>query len=137
MTVDDEGTGSGHTGGPDADIGKGHGQFRRARFAWNGLTESWRTEQSFRTEVLCMVVAVGGLAWLRPAPVWWALVILACMTILAAELLNSALERLADRLHPERHEDVGAAKDMAAGGVFVLVIGATLLAALMLWDTLG
>ena len=36
-----------------------------------------------------------------------------------AELFNTALETLADHLHPERHPVVGAAKDIAAAAVLV------------------
>lgn len=52
----------------------------------------------------------------------WCLVLLCCGTVLAAECFNTALEKLADALHPERHPLVGQAKDVAAAGVLLLAL---------------
>ncbi|MET0370457.1 MAG: diacylglycerol kinase [Sphingobium sp.] len=38
---------------------------------------------------------------MRPAPIWWAIVLLVSTLVMAFEVLNSALERLIDHLHPE------------------------------------
>jgi diacylglycerol kinase (ATP) len=64
------------------------------------------------------------LARLKPAPIWWALVIVAATAVLSAELFNTALERLADHLHPERHPEIRLLKDCAAGAVLIASIGA-------------
>lgn len=48
--------------------------------------------------------------------------------VMMAELMNAALETLADRLHPERHPEIGAAKDMAAGAVLAASVAAVLVA---------
>jgi len=110
--------------------------YRRMLWALAGLRECWRTEGSFRTQCLFAGAGLALLAWLRPAPAWWGLAALAAGLTLAAELFNSALERLADRLHPERHPDIGAVKDMAAGAVFVLAMAGLAVALLAVWSTL-
>jgi undecaprenol kinase len=102
---------------------------RRLGFAVAGLRECWRTESSFRTHVVCTLAAFLALVVIRPEPVWWALVGLVTMLVLALELTNSAFERLIDHLHPELHPEIGAAKDMAAGGVLLVSFGALLIAA--------
>ena len=110
---------------------------RRLAWALAGLRECWRSEGSFRLQVLGAAAGLALLAWLRPAPLWWGLLALAAALTLAAELFNSAIERLADRLHPERHPDIGAVKDMAAGAVFMLVLAALVVAALAVASVLG
>jgi undecaprenol kinase len=75
--------------------------------------------------------------WLRPAAVWWALVALCAALVLAAELINTALERVLDGLHPERAEFVREAKDCAAGAVLVISLGSVLVFASMLFASLG
>ena len=76
--------------------------------------------------------AVGLLVFLRPEPIWWAIIILIIGIVLAAELINTALESLIDRLHPEMHPMIGRAKDCAAGAVLILSISALgILAALL------
>ena len=64
------------------------------------------------------------LARLKPAPIWWALVVGAATAVLSAELFNTALERLADHLHPERHPEIRVLKDCAAGAVLIASIRA-------------
>ena len=64
------------------------------------------------------------LARLKPAPIWWALVVVAATAVLSAELFNTALERLADHLHPERHPEIRVLKDCAAGAVLIASIRA-------------
>ena len=39
-----------------------------------------------------------------------------------AELANTALETLADHLHPDHHPEIGVAKDVAAGAVLVATL---------------
>lgn len=57
--------------------------------------------------------------------------------VLAAELVNSSLEALADHLHPERHPEIGRVKDMLAGMVLIVSLGAAVIAALALVSTLS
>lgn len=111
---------------------KGQNQWRRAGFAFSGLREAWRSEVSIRIEVVGLVFVCGFLAWLKPDLVWWGLVIALAAAILAAELMNSAIERLSDHLHPEKHDAIKAVKDMAAGAVMVLVLAATAMVVLLL-----
>ncbi len=61
---------------------------------------------------------------LRLEPLWWALVILASGMVIAAELFNTALEHLADHLHPETHPRIAVVKDCAAAAVLVAAVAA-------------
>ena len=70
--------------------------------------------------------------WLRPPLVWIALCIVAAGGVLAAELLNTALEHLADRLHPDRHPAIQMAKDCAAGAVLLASLAAAAIGLLTL-----
>jgi diacylglycerol kinase len=54
----------------------------------------------------------------------WTMAILAIGLIWATELINSAIEAFADFLHPEQHPEIGATKDMAAGGVLMASLAA-------------
>ena len=96
----------------------------RLRFALHGLAAALRTEQSVRWQAAALAAALVALAVLRPRPVWWALVLLASALVIAAELLNTAIEALADHLHPAEHARIRLVKDCAAGAVLVAVLGA-------------
>ncbi len=105
----------------------------RLGFALAGLREAWKSEASFRTHVALGALTLIGMCVLRPAPVWWALVGLAAMLVLAFELINAAFERLIDHLHPAIHPEIGFIKDMAAGAVLLVAFGALIVAAFLLF----
>ena len=101
------------------------------RAAFAGIGAVWRRESNFRREMVCAGAAVAVLIVLRPALLWWALTFLVIALVLAAEMLNSTLEALIDRVHPEQHPEIKVVKDMAAG-IVVLVAGAAALVGLLL-----
>jgi undecaprenol kinase len=105
---------------------------RRLGHAAGGILSAFRTETSFRTQLLLAVALAVVLALLRPPPVWVALCIVSAGAVLATELLNTALEHLADRLHPEQHPAIRAAKDCAAAAVLLASISALLIGLLTL-----
>jgi len=98
-------------------------------FALAGLVHGLRTEKSVRFEAVVLVLVLVALVILRPEPIWWAATALASAGVLAAELLNTAIETLADHLCPEIHPRIRVVKDCAAAAVFVSVVGALVVAA--------
>lgn len=101
----------------------------RLKFALQGLAHGVRTEASLRMQLLALAAAVVALLLLRPGALWWALVLLAAALVLSAELLNTAVEQLADELHPHDSPGVRRLKDCAAAAVFVASLGALAVAA--------
>ena len=97
-------------------------------FALSGLAYALRGERSVRFQVVVLILVVAALAIFRPEPIWWAAVALASAAVLAAELLNTAIEKLADHLSPEIHPEIRVVKDCAAAAVFVCVVGALVVA---------
>lgn len=104
--------------------------------AISGVASALRAEASFRLQAIAAVGVLGFLCWLRPAAIWWAVVILTAGAVLAAELFNTALERVIDHLHPESHPAIKIAKDCAAGAVLVLSFAALTVFAALLCDNL-
>lgn len=96
----------------------------RLRFALAGLSHAARAESSVKIQLGALIVVVLALLILRPAPVWWALVLLASSGVMATELVNTAVEHLADHLHPEVHPSIRVVKDCAAAAVLIAVLGA-------------
>lgn len=108
--------------------GPGFFSRERASFAcaFRGLADLLRGEPHARFH-LAATVAVGALGW------WfcltageWIAVILAVGLVWAAEALNTAIEHLADVLHPARHPGIGRVKDIAAAAVLLASIAAAL-----------
>ncbi|MDY0036244.1 MAG: diacylglycerol kinase [Zoogloea oleivorans] len=101
---------------------KGQGFLRRFGYALNGIITAFRREQSMRTHGLAVVGVGIFLAATGAPPVWWAVIGVAVGLVLVAELANTAVETLADRLHPEHHPEIGVAKDVAAGAVLIATL---------------
>ena len=97
---------------------------RRLAFAIGGIRSAWRTENSFKTHVVAAVAVIAVLLWLRVTALWWAIAALTIAFVLAAELFNTAVEGLADHLHPDQHPAIKTVKDCAAGAVLVASVAA-------------
>ena len=103
----------------------------RLSFAWSGLRSAWHSEASLRTQIGMSVLLLVVLLILRPALLWWALCGVMVSLVIAAELINTALEQLADHLHPEQHPRIKIVKDCAAAAVLILSAGALWVALMM------
>jgi undecaprenol kinase len=55
----------------------------------------------------------------RSPLLWWAVMAVTIGLVMATELLNTAIEALADHLHPQQHEAIKITKDVAAAAVLV------------------
>ena len=115
---------------------KGQPIFRRFVFAARGVFAAIRHEASFRTQLLAAAATLGATFWVNPSLYWWGLIMVMIVGVLAAELMNTALEHALDGLHPDQAVFVQIAKDCAAGSVAVLSAGAVVVFLLMLRDSL-
>ncbi len=109
---------------------------RSFRFAWKGLSHLVRGQQNAWIHLGATVgVVATGLAVGLPTLHWCALV-LAMGLVWSAEALNTGLELLCDRLHPEIDPDIGRVKDMAAAGVLLAAVAAAVVGGLVLGPAL-
>ncbi len=109
----------------------------RMKNAFAGIRHAWRGERSFRAQVGMGLAAVIFFVWWGLPPLWWGLIIIAVALVLAAELVNSGIEALADHLHPAQHPAIGKVKDMAAGMVLVMAIAAVVIGLLAILSNPG
>ncbi|NLP57975.1 diacylglycerol kinase [Lutibacter sp. B1] len=57
----------------------------------------------------------------------WMFQIFAIAIVLVAESLNTAIEKIADFIHPEYHKQIGHIKDISAGAAFFAAIFAVII----------
>lgn len=92
-----------------------------------GLAAGWRVEASFRLEViLCVILLPLGL-WLGHGTLEKALLAGSLLPVLAAEMLNSGIEALVDKLWPEYNVMAGRIKDMGSAATFLLMLNMLLI----------
>ncbi len=86
-----------------------------------GLSCGIRIERAVRQEMGVLIVAVPLGAWLAPGIGWYVAMIGVLLGTLAVELLNTAIEKLADRVTLERDPRIGMAKDFGSAAVFCML----------------
>jgi diacylglycerol kinase (ATP) len=107
------------------------------RWSLQGLKAAWRHEASFRLEACLALVLVPLGLGLGHGPLEQLALVFPALLVLSAELLNSALEAVVDKVSPELNELAGRAKDMGSAAVFVLLVLVVLSWVLILLPRLG
>lgn len=100
-------------------------------YALQGVAHLVRTQPNARLHLLAavLVCSVGGYVGLSRAE--WVWVVVAITLVWSAEAFNTALEQLADALHPQQHPGIGRAKDGAAAAVLIAALGAAVIGLLV------
>lgn len=105
--------------------------------AYRGILYSWKTQRHFRFHIVAGVIVLLA-AWLLRLTRWeWAILLLTIGSVIAAEVMNTAVEIVVDLVQPNFHPLAGMAKDVAAGAVLVTAIQAVLVGIVIFGPPLG
>jgi len=96
--------------------------------SWNGILACARSEAAFREELVLLVIAIPAAMLLAADPWKRALLLSPIVLLLVVELLNTAIEKVCDRITTDFDADIGRIKDMGSAA-----IGVTLLATAAVW----
>jgi len=92
----------------------------------NGLAFAIRSEQAVREELFALVLSLP-LAWVIGTTTMRRIELVAAVVmVLSGELLNTAIEKLADRLTTDHDPQIGRVKDMGSAAVGVALVTAGL-----------
>ena len=100
--------------------------------ALRGLRMMLRTQHNAWIHAAISVVVIIMAALLRLSAMEWIALIIALAVVWSAEALNTAIELLADAVSPDHHPLIGQAKDVAAGAVLIVAIGAAVVGSIIL-----
>lgn len=100
-------------------------------YAMQGMVHLVRTQPNARLHLLAAFLVCAAGAYVGLSRAEWLWIAAAIVLVWSAEAFNSALELLADALHPERHPEIGRAKDMAAAAVLIAALGAAVIGMLV------
>ena len=106
-------------------------------YSLQGLRSAYREEAAFRLEAWAMLAALPLALWAPVGPASKAAMILSAFLVPIAELANSAIEAVVDRVGSERHELSGRAKDIGSAMVLVALCAAVLVWGVCLWPWLA
>lgn len=108
--------------------------FRSFRYAIRGIAAGIKSERNLRIHIVVMLYVLA-LAFFFGLPAdRWALLLLTISSVLAAELFNTAVEKISDTVTQEYHPLIKLAKDVAAGAVLVTAIIAAVIGILIFWQ---
>lgn len=100
------------------------------RYSILGLRAALTHEAAFRQELLLVAVLTPVALWMGRTPVEVAVLLGVLALVLIVELVNSAIEALADAISIEHHALLGRAKDIGSAAVML-----SLLTAFGIWAT--
>ncbi|MFM2169117.1 MAG: hypothetical protein RIS79_3488 [Verrucomicrobiota bacterium] len=92
--------------------------------AFHGIAFGLRTQRNLRVHAAAAASGIVLGVFLRIDRWEWCAILISCGIVWAAELLNTAVEVLADRVSREREEAIRHVKDAAAGAVLAASITA-------------
>lgn len=94
------------------------------RNAFRGIYFFFREQRNARIHGVAALAVIGLGAWLRLPVSDWCLLLLCMVAVIGMEMINTAVEYLADVVSPEHNPRIGKLKDIAAGAVLVVSLGA-------------
>jgi len=93
-------------------------------YAFCGLKTALQEEHNARIHLVAAVLALGCAAFFELNSYEWIAVVFAIGFVFSMELLNSAIENMADFVSPQRHDTIRKIKDLSAAAVLISALAA-------------
>lgn len=100
-------------------------------FAFKGALLLLKNEASIQVQATIAVLVIFAGFYFEISAIEWMIQLLVIAVVMSTEALNSAIEEIADFIHPEHHNRIGYIKDVAAGAVFFAGIAAIIIACII------
>lgn len=94
------------------------------KYALEGLFVMFKEERNARIHLIMAIGSIVAGVYFNLSLTEWIFLVFAISLVIALELINTAIENLADFVSPERNKKIKKVKDLAAGAVLVGAIGA-------------
>ena len=95
-------------------------------YAFKGAMLLLKTEASIKIQFVIAIIVTGAGFFFNISPSEWIIQILAIGLVMSIEGINTAIEEIANFIHPEHHSKIGLIKDIAAGAVFIAAVFASI-----------
>ncbi len=96
------------------------------KYAIEGFISSFKTERNMKIHILAMIIAIALGIFLGLNITEWCIITIVIALVISAELFNTAIETIVDMVSPEKKPKAKLAKDISAGAVLALAIGAAI-----------
>lgn len=103
------------------------------RNAFRGVFLMMKHERNFQLEAMAFLVNVFLIFYLNLSSTDTILILVVSSGVLAAEILNTAIEKICDFIHPEFDQRIGFIKDISAGAVLLMAIVSVIVGIFVYW----
>lgn len=101
------------------------------KYAIQGILSSFKTERNMKIHIFIMILVIIAGFILKINKYEWIACILCFAVVISGELFNTAIETVVDMVMPYKNDKAKIAKDIAAGAVLTLAIGAAAIGAII------
>lgn len=101
--------------------------------ALRGILLMAKTERNFQIELAAFFINLFLIFYFKLSTVDTVLVLMASLSVLSAEIFNTAIERICDIIQPDFDKRIGFIKDISAGAVLVMVVGSVVAGIFVYW----
>ncbi|MDI3318829.1 diacylglycerol kinase family protein [Pinibacter soli] len=91
-------------------------------YAFNGIVKFVKYEHNAWLHFIATIAVVAFSLYMKIAAAEWIAILLCIGFVWTMELINTAIEKIMDHLHPDMHLNVKLIKDMAAGAVLIAAV---------------
>lgn len=102
------------------------------RYAVRGLTTTWKEEQNFKIEVFVAIAVLFYAFYFSFTFAETVFCLLAVVMVLVAEIINTIVEDLCNKIQPNQDPVIEKIKDMSAAFVLITVMGSIAVGVLVL-----
>ncbi|WP_166964088.1 diacylglycerol kinase family protein [Yeosuana marina] len=96
-------------------------------FAFKGVVCLLKTETNIKIQIAISVFVTAMGFYFNISNIEWMLQFLVIGLVMGTEGINTAIEKMADFIHPEKHNKIGLIKDIAAGAVLITSLTAIII----------
>lgn len=97
-------------------------RIKGAKYALKGAFILIRTEASIQAQFSIAILLIIAGFYFNISTTEWMFQVLAIGGIMSVEGINTAIEEIADFIHPDYNHKIGLIKDIAAGAVFIAAL---------------
>lgn len=101
-------------------------------YAFHGIRLAFK-EVHFIIEMICAVIVISAGFIFQITSYEWLAILICCGAVLSLEVLNTAIEKMVDEIHPDIHPTAKIIKDLAAGAVLIMCIFSAVVGVFVFW----
>ena len=96
------------------------------KYAIQGILTSFKTERNMKIHICIMILVIIVGILFKINKYEWIICVICFAIVIGGELFNTAIETVVDMVMPYKNEKAKLAKDVSAGAVLVLAMGAAI-----------